>query len=67
MAMTTSSASDRKRDDDATHHVVELEVSAGAVGMLVMAIDAGLGDRAVSLHRLKETKFAPAHNAVMGL
>jgi len=61
------SASDWKRNDDATHHVVELEVSAGAVGMPIMAIDAGLGDRAVGIHGLKETKFAPAHNAVMGL
>src|SRR5690349_4682381 len=65
--MITSLASDRKRDDDATHHVVEFEIAAWTVRVPVVAIDAGLRNSAIGIDRLKETNFAATYDAIMRL
>jgi hypothetical protein len=65
--MATVSASDRKCDDDSTHDVVELEVPPGAVGMSVVAIDAGLGNGTIGIDCLKQTQLPATHDPVVRL
>src|SRR5215469_641921 len=53
IAMVTELLADRERDHDAAHDVVQLEIATGAVGMVVVALDASDRHGSVGVNRLK--------------
>jgi hypothetical protein len=57
---------DGDRNHDCTHHIIQLEITFGAVGMRVVATEAGLGGREIGIHRLKIARLPDLHKAGVG-